>query len=254
MWNLFRRKNDSSIRLFFNTDMHCHILPGVDDGSRDMEMSLELIDRMRAMGLTRLIATPHVFVDRFPNTPEILDNALHELNSALAERMDEEQPFVVERSAEYHLDELFVEQLEAGLLTPLPGNHLLIENSFLQEAWGMDGMIFDLKIKGYNPILAHPERYRYYHSNRDRYEELHARGVKFQVNILSLAGYYGKPEMIIANWLMNNDMIDYLGTDLHNHSYSDAISRFLTTSAYRKVESKLAGRIGNDKDFIIPNT
>ncbi len=94
-------------------------------------------------------------------------------------------------SAEYRIDELFTKQLEEDVIMPYPGNYILIENSFMQEPWNLDQLIFDLQVKGYRPVMA-TERFSYYYEKRNRYKALHDAGALFQINVLSLSGYYGK--------------------------------------------------------------
>lgn len=227
MFNIFNRTPRRPTPLPFHTDIHCHILPGVDDGSPDIPTSVRLVSRLADLGITRIIASPHVTQDTFENTPPVLDSALDDLRRALA---DAGITMPVARSAEYRLDEYFASQLAAGAITPLPGNHILVENSFIQEPWGLDKILFDLKIKGYKPILAHPERYLYYSgSARNRYRQLHDAGTLFQVNILSLTGHYGKTERDTARHLLDNGWIDFLGTDLHNEHHADIIADYLTS-------------------------
>ena len=117
----------------------------------------------------------------------------------------------------------------------MPGNFLLIENSFIQEPWDLDRIVFDLKIKGFKPILAHPERYFYYaEGHRDRYVKLHSNGLMFQINLLSLSGYYGKAEKNTAEYLLENGMVDFIGTDLHNHKHADSIDAYLASRDYQR--------------------
>lgn len=152
-------------------------------------------------------------------------------------------------SAEYRMDAFFTSQLDKGLVNPMPGNYLLVENSFIQEAWNLDKMLFDLKMRGYKPILAHPERYVYYFPKKERYRQLHDAGTLFQVNLLSLAGNYGKDVKQMAEYLIDSDMVDFIGTDMHNHKHCGIIEEYLQSKDYRKHASKLSGRIFNDSAF-----
>ncbi len=121
----------------------------------------------------------------------------------------------------------------------MPNNYLLVENSFIQEPWNLDQLLFDLKVKGYKPILAHPERYMYYYLKKDRYKTIHNTGTKLQINILSIAGHYGKDEKRIAFELIEKGLVDFIGTDLHNHRHADAIEEFLASKDYRKIKDRL---------------
>lgn len=230
MFNLFKKKEPA--RLWFKTDIHCHIIPGIDDGSPDPQTSVELIERMQGWGIERIIASPHVTQDTFENTPQTIAPALDSLHDALSSKG---MTIPVSNSAEYRIDENFLNQIEQGMIMPLPDDYLLVENSFIQEPLNLDQTLFDLQVRGFKPILAHPERYRYYHiGNKKRYESLHASGIQFQVNLLSLTGYYGKTEKATAEWLIEKEMADFIGTDLHNHRHADAIDAYLSSRDCRR--------------------
>lgn len=235
MFNFFKKKQEP-LQLCFNTDIHCHVLPGIDDGSPDVSTSVELIQRMRSWGINRIIATPHVTQASFENTPETMGNALKSLKEELKKNNIE---IDITHSAEYRIDELFLSHLNDGTIVPMPNNYLLVENSFIQEPWNLDQLLFDLKVKGYKPILAHPERYMYYYLKKDRYKTIHNTGTKLQINILSIAGHYGKDEKRIAFELIEKGLVDFIGTDLHNHRHADAIEEFLASKDYRKIKDRL---------------
>ncbi len=248
MFNIFQRKSKKDAKLFYTTDVHSHILPGVDHGSQSVEESLEMLQAQLDMGISHVMCTSHVTAETFENTPESLTAAYEELKNAIAR---EGLPINIYVSAEYRIDEYWTQEYEAGHLLPLPGNHVLLENSFAQELIGIDNMMFDLQVKGYRPILAHPERYRYYNDRRDRYKTLHNASVKFQINILSLAGYFGKGARERALWLIQNNLCDMLGSDMHNMEHAQIIKEYIGSRDWRKLCDKynLPGRIINDKDF-----
>ncbi len=246
IFSIFGRRQEPAA-LPFSVDIHCHILPGVDDGSPDTATSVALVERMKSWGINRIIATPHMTECSFENTPETLDPALESLRGALAAKGIE---MPVSRASENRLDDYFREQLEAGRIKPMPGGCLLVENSFIQEPWQLDQQLYDLRIKGYRPILAHPERYFYYHDkNLRRYTELHRSGTLFQINLLSLAGAYGKTEKKVAEQLIAAGMADLVGTDLHTMRHADLIDEYLATSEARRHFQALGGRIVNDRLF-----
>lgn len=246
MFNFFRSKHKDDSRLFFHTDVHSHLVPGIDDGSTNVEKSVELAERMHSWGLDRLIVTPHVTQDTFENTPDTITPPFNALKKAIE---DKGLDIDISHSAEYRLDEFFIKQLECGNLRPMPNNYLLVECSYLQEPWDLDSILFNLMLKGYKPILAHPERYHYYHQHKERYERLHAGGTLFQVNLLSLAEHYGRDEKMIAEYLLEKNMIDFLGTDLHSRHHAAAIEEYLNSKSYRKHRRALEGRIMNDTAF-----
>lgn len=243
LFDFFGAKKEVNKRLFYNTEVHCHILPGIDDGAQDVAASVALVKEMKAWGIERIITTSHVTESTFENTPETITNAYNELRTAL----DQEGIAVdIHLSAEYRLDEYFLKQLNNATLLPFPENYLLIENSFFQPFWEIKELIFDLQLKGYIPILAHPERYMYYHKTPKIYEELHDQGCLFQVNLLSLSGYY-YPEVKNMAWrLLDKGMVDFIGSDLHKPSHVEHITNYMGCKEYRKLEQKAAG-ILNDK-------
>ncbi len=246
LFDIFRKKEP--VRLPFTTDIHCHIVPGVDDGSPDAATSADLVERMLGWGIERIIATPHVTESTFENTPDILDPALDELTDELARRGVD---IPVTRSSENRIDDFFRGQLEKGLITLMPNNYILVECSFIQEPWQLDKFLFDLKIKGLRPIIANPERYFYYfEGHSSRYDDLHRAGNLFQVNVLSLAGAYSKVEKKMAEELIKRGYVDFLGTDLHNHRHADCIDAYLHTSDARKHFQALSGRLLNDSAFV----
>ena len=236
------------IKLPYTTEVHCHIVPGVDDGSPDAATSANLVERMQSWGIRRIIATPHVTECSFENTSGILDPALGQLHAELKNRGNDIE---VIRASENRIDDFFRELLQAGDIKLMPNNYILVENSFTQEPWQLDQFLYDLRIKGMRPILAHPERYYYYHDNgMRRYDELHRAGTYFQINVLSLAGAYGKQEKKVAEKLLEKGYVDFLGSDLHNEHHADDIDRYLTTSSARKHFAALSGRLLNDRVFL----
>lgn len=238
---LFRRK---SAELPFQTDIHCHIIPGVDDGSPDVETSALLLERMYEMGYRRIFASPHVTQDTFENTPETIAEPTERLRAEITRRG---LGIELGRHAEYRLDDFFLRQREAGKLTPMPGNYILVENSFSQEPYDMDRVIFDLKMEGLNPILAHPERYMYYaKGNPGRYRDLFDSGLMFQINLLSLAGRYGRTIRAVAVDMLEKGMVDFIGTDIHRESHVKLIEEYLNSRNFRH-DLKLMTNLKNDE-------
>ncbi len=242
MFNFFSKPKFRA-ELPFDTDIHCHILPGIDDGSPDVATSVELIGRMQKWGITRIIASPHVTKDVFENTPETTDAALDKLKSALSEAGNDIE---VSHHAEYRLDDFSLAQWEEGKIMTMPRDYIMIENPFVSEAWFIDQTIFDLQVKGLKPVLAHPERYSYYFKKRDRYDVLHQAGALFQINLLSLAGAYGKEQVKMAEYLIDKGYVEFVGTDLHNANHADIIDRYLTTRQAEAHFKSIEGRLLND--------
>ena len=247
MFDIFRKKTAAVPQLFFHTDIHCHLVPGIDDGQREAAGGADLVARQHAWGIDRIICTPHMTQDVFENTPRIIVEAFSLLQAEVESRGIDVR---LEWAAEHRMDPFFLEQFEKGNVCPYPNDFILVENSFIQEAWNLDQTLFDISVKGLRPVLAHPERYGYWFDKPARYAQLHQAGTLFQVNLLSLAGYYGKPEKKMAEYLIDNDMVDFLGTDMHNPRHADAIEEYLKSKDYRRHAQKLEGRILNDTVFL----
>ena len=211
MFSFFKKKISDEVDLSgIHTDMHSHLLPGIDDGSPDCDTSLKLIQGLLNLGYKQLITTPHIMADIYPNDPETIQNAHNELKA-----LQLTQP--VRAAAEYFIDDYFDRLLihNVPLLT-IKDNWVLVEFSFVGAPVNLKEKLFELQIKGYQPILAHPERYIYFLTNKKWYDELKDIGCFFQLNILSLTNYYGKVTSELARYLIKKNYINLLGTDLHH--------------------------------------
>ena len=244
LFNFFKSSaSNAAPELFYKTDIHCHIMPGVDHGAATTEDSLQLIESQQGWGIEQIILTSHVTESTFENNPETLADGFERLTKAVAEAGN---PIKLAYSAEYRIDSLFMEQLENNRIVPMPDNYLLVENSFIQEPIGLDRLLFDLKVKGFKTIMAHPERFPYYHESLRRYEVLHDAGNLFQINLLSLAGYFGKETKKVAEWMVKNGMVDFLGSDIHHMRHVNAINKYLKSSDYRKLRPLMEKTVKND--------
>lgn len=222
MFSFFSSKSKPAVDLSaIHTDMHSHLLPGIDDGSPDVETSLELMKGLQDLGLKKFITTPHILWDLYRNDDASIGDALSVLET---EAEHKRFPMAISAAAEYMMDDHF-----AGLLRnkhPLrsfAGNHVLVEFSFVSQPFEWKEMLFDLQIQGYQPVLAHPERYSYLGSHVAPFQEIADMGVLLQVNLNSLTGYYGKPAFALAQGLIKNKMVSLVGTDLHHTRHLDAL-------------------------------
>ncbi|RYZ32166.1 MAG: capsular biosynthesis protein [Sphingobacteriales bacterium] len=194
--------------------MHSHILPGIDDGSPDVETSVELVKGLMALGLKRSIATPHIISDMYRNTAETIGAAQAKLRKAL---QDEGIDYTVDAAAEYMMDAAFFEKLEQGeRLLRIKDNIILTEFSWAAMPNNPKLMSFSILTAGYTPILAHPERYNYFHNNTKVYYLMKELGFLLQVNLSSLTGYYGPGAAKAAKYIIKNNLCSFVGTDLHN--------------------------------------
>ncbi|MDE6449724.1 MAG: hypothetical protein K2L41_06545 [Muribaculaceae bacterium] len=242
MFHWFRKPKHKVLP--FATDIHCHLTPGIDDGSPDVDKSVVLLRHMEGWGIRRIVMTPHVTEDTFENTPATIDPAF---GSLVAGARDAGIGIgLLPPSGEYRMDSFFVKCLGEGVVRSLPGGYLLVENSFNVEPWNIDELLFDLAVKGFRPVLAHPERYVYYHSKPSRYKKLHQSGVFMQCNLLSFAGYYGKDVRQMAYWMLDNGLVDFMGTDLHGMRHVEAIARFMSTRDFDRLSRRVEGQLLND--------
>ena len=212
MWP-FKKPQSLKACGFFNglTDWHCHLLPGVDDGVQTMKESLEIIRMYEQLGVKSVWLTPHIMED-IPNTTTYLRERFAELQAAYSGTVE------LHLAAENMLDNLFKERLEENDVLPLGENsdHLLVETSYFNPPMNMSGTLERIKAMGYYPILAHPERYLYMGEND--YRQLKEAGVKFQLNISSLLGMYGRHIQTKAAQLLKRGMYDLTGSDLHSRN------------------------------------
>lgn len=224
MFKLFSKSKPATGKVdlsMLKTDMHSHLLPGIDDGSPDIATSLALIKGMKELGYTKLVTTPHIMWDMYKNTNEIILQQLELIREAVkAEGLNIE----INAAAEYFLDD-HVEKLvkdNTPLLT-ISGNMVLVEFSLAYPSHSIKDILFEMQMQNYQPVIAHPERYIYLEQNKDFYEELKDIGCLFQLNLLSLSGYYGKSPQVLAEHLIKKEYYDLIGTDLHGFRHLEAL-------------------------------
>ncbi|MET0636030.1 MAG: CpsB/CapC family capsule biosynthesis tyrosine phosphatase [Chitinophagaceae bacterium] len=227
MFGLFSKKTTKGEKFRFEdigTDMHSHILPGIDDGSPDLETSLNLIRGLQELGYSRLIATPHILWDMFRNTPEIIKEKLDLVREAVLKAGIDIR---IDAAAEYYLDEHVSELLakKEPLLT-IGDKKVLIEFSMAFPPFNVKETLFELQMQGYQPVFVHPERYSYLQRNREFFDEMKEIGCIFQLNILSLSGQYGKGVTELSHYLLKKDYYDLLGTDLHHSNHLAMLKQF----------------------------
>jgi len=219
---------------WLEVDMHSHLIPGIDDGSKTMEESLLLIKRLSDYGLRKIITTPHIMSEYYKNTPEIIHMGLEDLRKSVkAEGISIE----IEAAAEYYLDEIFLERIKAGepFLT-FGDRYILVETGFINKPQMLLEIIFQLEMAGYKPILAHPERYQYLFQDKSLLEALVDRSILFQVNLLSLTGFYSKEVKDFGEMLIERGLVKFFGTDCHNERYLDMLETLPKTKIYSKIK------------------
>ena len=196
------------------TDMHSHLIPGIDDGAPDMETSIQLIKGLHKLGYKKLITTPHIMWDIYKNKRE---DILQKLETVQKKVKEEKIDITIRVAAEYFLDNYFKSLLEKKepLLT-LKDNLVLVEFSMASEPIDLKEILFEMQLQGYQPVIAHPERYGYNERNHEFFAGMKSAGYWFQLNILSLAGVYGKSPQTLARNFIKNNYYELAGTDLHN--------------------------------------
>ena len=237
MFGFFKKKKDPLPLVDFSvigTDMHSHFIPSIDDGSDSVATSIALIKGLMALGYKNIITTPHVMSDHYPNSSEDILNGLEAVRKGL---ITEGVNININAAAEYYLDEYFLDLLEKEPLLTLWDNYVLVEMSFYSPPRGWEDYFFKIALKGYQAILAHPERYPYFHKSYVEYAEIREKGVALQLNVLSLIGYYGEAVKKTAFRLLDDKLIDFLGTDMHHVRHLETVTNQLQNLDIQRVIS-----------------
>lgn len=229
----FKKKKITNFNLSsIGVDIHSHLLPNIDDGSKSLENSLELIEPLMALGYRKLITTPHVMAEVYPNSREVILEKLSLLRTFLVNNNINVE---IGAAAEYYLDDAFLKLLTEERLLTLFDDHILVEMSFMFPLSGLFDHFFQIERQGYNIVLAHPERYTYYHSDYNMYREIKEKGVKLQLNLLSLTGYYGESTKKVALKLLKDKLIDFVGTDTHHTRHINFLQKLTQDSQISKL-------------------
>nr|WP_290427048.1 CpsB/CapC family capsule biosynthesis tyrosine phosphatase [Algoriphagus limi] len=219
---------------WLKADMHSHLIPGIDDGSKTMEESISLIREMSELGLKKLVTTPHVMSEYYRNTPEIIQMGLEDLRKAVSQ---EGISIEIEAAAEYYLDEIFLEKVKSGeTLLTFGDNYILVETGFINKPQMLLESFFQLEMAGYKPVFAHPERYQYLLADKNLQQEILDRGILLQVNMLSLTGFYSKPVKDFAEYLIDTGNVRFLGSDCHNARYLEMLKTLSAAKFYPKIK------------------
>lgn len=226
MLNLFKAKSN-----FLQTDLHSHLIPEIDDGVKTWDESLTIVKELHKLGYTKLITTPHIISNYYPNTPDLIRSQVETLNQKVT---DAGIPVEIEAGAEYFVDDHFLDQVKnkKDLLT-FGDRYILLETAFMNKPIFLEEAIFDLQAMGMKPILAHPERYAYFHSNNDSLDHLIETGVLLQININSLSGYYSKAAKRLASELLEKKAIHLLGSDIHNEKHLRQLQKTIKSNLFQ---------------------
>ncbi len=227
-WNFGKKKKKvNEFRLL--TDIHSHILPAIDDGSKSLEESIDMLRGMQDTGYSKVITTPHIMADVYRNTPKIVREKLYILREEARTRG---LYIEIDTAAEYYLDDGFLEHLNSGDILSFGDNYLLFETSYMDRPINMEEMIFEIQSAGFKPVLAHPERYRYINNLEYDYSKLKDLGVLFQLNLNSLIGGYGKSAKQKAEFLVKQGWVSFLGSDAHGLKHIEGIKKVKKLSLF----------------------
>ena len=222
------------------TDIHSHFIPGIDDGSPDMETTISLIKEMQGLGFNKVITTPHVMSDFYKNSSDIILKGITDIRSELkVQNINME----IEAAAEYYIDYDFEQKIGKEKFLTFGVNYILVELSFMEAPKNLLDIIFKLQLEGYKVVLAHPERYAFF--TMDDYEELVNRGVLLQINWLSIIGYYSPQIEQKTKDLISADIVSFIGSDCHNMNHAEL---------YKKCQTKKAWHDLNNSSKLLNNT
>ncbi len=210
-------------------DIHSHILPGIDDGVKSLKESIELISQMKKIGFSKIIGTPHTYPGIYDNTNESIKKSFDLLKSMKINNIE------LDYASEYMLENSLIKKAKNKNLLCIKDNFVLVEMSFIAAPINLYEIIYEINVNGYTPILAHPERYLFYEEKIEKFNKLKRAGCKFQLNLLSTVGFYGKKVANRSNFLLKNKMIDYVGSDFHNVNNIKQVSKKIKINSTKEL-------------------
>ncbi|HEV8511841.1 MAG TPA: CpsB/CapC family capsule biosynthesis tyrosine phosphatase [Cyclobacteriaceae bacterium] len=230
MFSLFSKKETKNDAVSLLADIHSHLLPGLDDGVKDFDEALTLIKRLKDLGYKKLVTTPHIMSDTYRNDAATIQGRLKELIQYLTENGVD---IKIEAAAEYYLDTWLINEVnENKPLLTFGDNYLLFEMNYMTEPYQLKDFIFKVTTQGYKPVLAHPERYHF--MTLEKAEDLHHRGVLLQLNILSFIDHYSKPVRQLANQLVDQEWVSFLGSDCHHLRHATLLEEAFKNKYFKK--------------------
>ena len=203
-------------------DIHSHLLPSIDDGAKKFEDSLRLTKALQEFGTSQFITTPHIIHHFWDNNSQ---NIKSKEEQTLIELKNNKVDIPFRAAAEYMMDDYFVSLFQTDKLLTLKDNYVLVEMSYINPPIQLYSILFELQVAGYVPVLAHPERYAFFHNNFDEYQKLIKAGCRLQLNLLSVVGYYGEFIAKIADKLLQKGMYSFVGSDVHHDNHIAAFQQ-----------------------------
>lgn len=205
-----------------NTDVHSHFIPGIDDGAATLEDSLNLIQAMNGLGYKKIITTPHVMSDTYRNGKHNILPGLELIQQALTQSKN---TTILEAAAEYYIDADLENKIRSKEVLTFGDRYVLFEMPFVSEPSNLGNVIFELQLGGYKPVLAHAERYPFWHNNFNKIIDMRDKGVLIQMNISSLTGYYSPQVKKIAEKMVDEKIVDLLGSDCHHMGHVELLKQ-----------------------------
>ena len=192
-------------------DIHSHILPGIDDGAKNIDESNLLINELKSLGFKKIIGTPHTYPGLYNNSVESIKKSFEKIKSKNLTK-----DIKIDYASEYFIGDYLIDKASKKKLLTIKNNYVLLEMSFISAPINLHNIIFQLKLNDYVPVIAHPERYRFLFLDFNEYHKMKRLGCKFQINFLSCLGYYGKDVLKVTDKLLKSDMVDFVGSDVHS--------------------------------------
>ena len=216
----------------FKSDMHSHLIPGIDDGAQDMDQTIAMLAKFESLGYKKVVTTPHIMTDSFPNNPEIILSGLEKVKNEIKKVGIEIE---IEAAAEYYFDETLMPKIKNKELLTFGDNYVLVEFAFHSPPQFLDQLFFELKTHGYRPVIAHFERYLYYLGKIDKAEKWRSEGINIQINLNSLFGQYGPEVQKQAEKLIDQGQFDFVGTDCHRIEHLMILEKNLSSPYLHKI-------------------
>ena len=229
-----RFSSNAKIDLLHTTDLHSHLIPAIDDGVKNLRQSILIIRQLEDIGFKKIITTPHIMRHRFPNSR---DSILYRYEILKKELIKYNITVDLQVASEYYYDEHFLDLINKKELLTFGDNYVLFEFSFHIKPIGIAQVVTRLLELGYRPILAHPERYFFFNDIND-YHALKDLGLLFQINLVSLDGFYGKKAKKSVGEIINAGLVDFVGSDIHSEKYVEAFNKTLKNKCYSKIFEK----------------
>ena len=234
------------------TDIHSHILFDVDDGSRNVEESIELLKKMKEIGFDNVILTPHYIQGSEYNCENKEKKVkFKKIKSGLEKQGIDINIYL---GNEIFINDSIYELIKNNIIHTLNNTrYVLVELPFHNQIMNLEDIIYELKIKGLIPIIAHPERYSYFQKNYKEVDRLKEEGFLFQGNYASILGYYGKESQKLLKYMLKKQYIDYLGTDIHRTNKSYVLDNFnkIEKTIIKITKNDYYNEIKKNSDLII---